>query len=388
LSQAAIHGLCDARFVALREAFAKSFAHGEVGAAVAVCLDGRLVVDLWGGYADAARRRPWRRDTLVNVYSTTKGLASLCVHRLVEAGKLDLEAPVAHYWPGFAQQGKEELPVRYLLTHQAGLPIYEEPLRMDAFCSWSYITLLLEAQEPLWEPGTRHGYHALTFGHLVGELVRRVDGRSIGTYLREEVTGPCGVDFHIGLTPRDQRRCAEVIAAPRPAADSRHPVARIRQERHSLVARALGNPRIGAAETNSAQWRSAEIPAANGHGDARGLARIYGALATAGRLDGYALLGAEATLRARSEQVYDVDAVLEPLKTRFGLGFFLGQRFVPFGPNRSAFGHPGSGGSFAFADPETGLGFAYVMNQLSLGLTGGLQGRALVDAAYRALGFD
>ncbi len=380
-----VEGECEPRFTRVREAFERSFANGEVGAALAVTLDGRPVVDLWGGHADAARTRPWQRDTIVNVYSTTKGMTAICANRLIEAGTLDLDAPVAHYWPEFAQAGKASLPARYLLTHQAGLAAISTRIPSEKLYDWDFMTAALAAQQPWWEPGTQHGYHALTFGYLVGELVRRIDGRSLGTYFRDEVAKPLGVDFHIGLDERHDTRCAEMIPAPPPPPGAPNLFAAVTEKPESLTAKVFGNPPLGAAKVNTRAWRAAEIPAANGHGDARGLARVYGTLACGGELDGVHILSAEAIARANTEQAFGTDAVLAPLQTRFGLGFFLTQPMIPFGPNPRAFGHPGAGGSVAFADPDARLGFAYVMNQMQQGLAGDARGFGLIFELYEAL---
>jgi CubicO group peptidase (beta-lactamase class C family) len=380
-----VHGECAARFARVREAFERNFANGEVGAALAIVIDGEAVVDLWGGFADAARTRPWERETIVNVYSTTKGMTAICANRLVEAGQLDLDAPVARYWPEFAQAGKETLPVRYLLTHQAGLAAISQPIPSDKRYDWEFMTAALAAQKPWWQPGTQHGYHALTFGYLVGELVRRVDGRTVGTYFREEVAEPLGADFHIGLDARHDARCAEMIAAPPSPPGTPNPFAALTERPDSLTAKVFNNPPLNTDEVNSHAWRAAEIPAANGHGTARALARVYGTLACGGTVDGVRVLGPQAIERATREYAFGPDAVLAPLQTRFGLGFFLTQPMIPFGPNARSFGHPGAGGSVAFADPDARLGFAYVMNQMQMGLAGDARGFALIFEAYEAL---
>src|SRR5258708_31102861 len=212
-----IEGTCDPRFERVREVFADSFANGiEVGAAVAATLDGKPIIDLWGGYADKAKTRPWTRDTLVNVYSTTKGLAAICAHRLVDQGLLDLDAPVAQYWPEFAQAGKDKIPVNYLLSHRAGLPAVRKQLPLDAYSNWPVMCAALAEQEPWWEPGTKHGYHALTFGYLVGEVIRRITDKTPGTYLRDEIAGPLELDLHIGLDAKDDARTGDMIAMPPP----------------------------------------------------------------------------------------------------------------------------------------------------------------------------
>ncbi len=380
-----ISGSCEPRFEGVREVFKASFAKGEVGASVCVLIDGELVLELWGGHADKERSRPWERDTIVNTYSTTKGVTAVCANRLIEQGRIDLDAPVAEYWPEFAQKGKQDIPVRYLLCHRAGLPAISKELAPAERLDWNAMTTALAEQEPFWEPGTRHGYHAMTFGYLVGEVVRRVDGRSLGTYFREEVAEPLGADFHIGFGPELDVRCADMIPAPAPPENAPNPFAAARRDPDSLQAKVFGTRGIGGGNVNTREWRAAEMPAGNGHGTATALARVYGALARGGELDGVRLLVPEQIERLNTEQVYGEDAVLAPLKTRFGLGFMLTQPMIPFGPNPRSFGHPGAGGSIAFADPDAKLAFGYVMNQMQMGLVGGAHGFALIDALYKAL---
>jgi len=380
-----VEGECESRYAPLREVFAKSFATGEVGAAVAVSIGGELVVDLWGGHRDRAREQAWTRDTLVNVYSTTKGMTAICANRLAEPGVLDLDAPVARYWPDFAAAGKERIPVRWLLCHRAGLPALRDPVPDHARYDSDYWTRALAAEAPFWEPGTQHGYHALTYGHLVGEVVRRVDGRSLGRYFREELAEPLGLDFHIGLAPEHDGRVAEILPAPPGPPGAIDPFAAARSDPQSLVGRVFANPPLEPRDVNTRAWRAAEIPAANGHGTARGLARIYGALATYGVLDGVRVLGPEQIARANHEEAAGLDAVLAPLHSRFGLGFMMTQPMIPFGPNPRSFGHPGAGGSIAFADPDARLGFAYTMNQMQTGLGGDARGFALIATLYAAL---
>jgi CubicO group peptidase (beta-lactamase class C family) len=384
-----VHGICEPRFEKLRDAFALSFERSdkpEVGAAVAVWREGKLVADLWGGYADAARTKPWRRDTIANVYSTTKGVTALCALRLAERGALDLDAPAARYWPEFAANGKGAIPVRWLLTHQAGLPAVREPLPDTALFDWRATCDALAGQAPWWEPGTKHGYHAMTFGHLVGEIVRRIDGRTIGAYFREELARPLGLDFHIGVPEAALPRCAELIPTP-VAPGEKDALAAMATEGggHSMTAAAFNNPRQRRGTVNSEAWRRAELPAANGHGDARSLATLYGILAWQGGHDGVHVLSPEWTQRASSEQAFGKDAVLMGMPTRFGLGFMLRHAMLPLGPNKGAFGHPGAGGSIAFADPEAGIGFAYVMNQMQAGLAGDPRGYRLIKAVYAGL---
>ena len=382
-------GVCAPRFRAVRECFEEGFrSRNEIGAALAISLDGETVVDLWGGHADQARHTPWRRDTLVNLYSTTKGMTALCAHQLVDRGKLDLDAPVARYWPEFAQAGKGDIPLRWLLSHRAGLPAVSEPLASEALYDWDAMTTALARQEPWWQPGEKHGYHALTFGWLVGEVVRRVTGRSLGAYFRDEIASPLGLDLHIGLAEKEHARVAEMSPLPLPDADSEGlSLAQIlSKDPEGMVAKSFLNPPSMMAGPNHAAWRKAEIPAANGHGSARDLSRVYGALSCGGSMDGVHVLTSESIEGCRSEQSSGPDAVLQ-LPTRFGLGFMLSQP-VPggaFGPHSGAFGHPGAGGSVGFADPEARIGFGYVMNRMGPHILLDPRVTVLIDALYESL---
>ena len=381
-----VHGVCDSRFNAVKEAFADNFpTHGEVGAAVAVTVDGQPVVDLWAGHADAARTRAWEQDTIVNVYSTTKGMTATCAHRLVDQGLLDLDAPVANYWPEFAQAGKEELPVRYLLSHRAGLPAVSDPLPAGSIYDWDVMTAALAKQEPWWEPGTKHGYHALTFGWLVGEVIRRVSGKSPGAYFREEIAEPLGLDFHIGLAAEHDGRTAEMIPAPLPQPGEPNLLAEIFANPMGLKAFVISPDMMDMSGVNTREWRAAEIPSANGHGNARAVARFYGALARGGELDGVRVLSPSAIDQAIVEQSSGTDAVLT-LPIRFGLGFILTMPDRPIGPNPRTFGHAGMGGSLGFADPDAKVGFGYAMNKM-IATTDFIDPRwqSLIDAIYASL---
>jgi CubicO group peptidase (beta-lactamase class C family) len=386
-----VHGWCEPGFGRVWDALSEILAGGEeIGAALAVCVDGHLVVDLWAGYADAARTRPWDRDTIVNLYSIGKAVTAVCALRLVEAGRLDLDAPVARYWPEFAQAGKAQIPVRYLLTHQAALPAIARPLPSGAWSHWDVMTAALAAQAPWWEPGTGHGYHVNTQGFLVGEVVRRITGKTLGTYLREAVTGPAGVDFFIGLGPELEGRCADVLpqqATPEgdemrrqlsvnPASLSGLPLMRVNAYRNP--------PEVsGTGVVNTRPWRAAEVPSTNGHGNARAVARLYSALAGDGEVGGVHVLSPEMIARATEQQVYGDDIVLQR-PTRFGLGFQLTMAERPLGPSPRAFGHFGAGGSLGFADPDARVAFGYAMNQGR----GGWQHkhvRHLIDLVYATL---
>lgn len=382
-----VHGDCDARFARVRDAFVANFAeHGEVGAAVSVTIDGRRVIDLWGGFADQDRTRPWTRDTLVNVWSTTKGLCAMCAHRLADQGKLDLDAPVAKYWPEFAAAGKSTIPVSALLNHRAGLAAIRAPLKHEDLFNWDKVTTELARQEPWWPPGSRHGYHAITFGWLVGEVVRRISGKGLGAYFRDEIAKPLGADAHIGIGPEFDARVADILYAPAPKPGERNIFADIAGNPSSVGYAALFNPptMFSQETTNSRDWRAAEIPGANGHANARALARIYGALARGGEVDGAKIFGPTEIERCYTEQSYGPDAVL-PLITRFGLGFMLSQPGAMMGPNPRAFGHPGAGGSIGFADPDAKIGFGYVMNQMGNEPLLDPRPARLIEALYASL---
>jgi CubicO group peptidase (beta-lactamase class C family) len=345
-------------------------------------------VDCWGGHADAARARPWTADTIVSVASTTKGMVALCAHMLAERGKLDLDAPVARYWPEFARAGKQDIPVRWLLSHRAGLPAIRRDLPAEALFDWTAMTAALAETTPWWTPGSAHGYHAITYGHLVGEVIRRVDGRTVGAFLREEVTGPLRADFFIGVPAGVDACAAQVLPDPPLPPGEVTLWDTLLADPTSLSGRAFLNPPRPPDLVNTRAWRAAEIPAANGHGSARGIARVYAALARSGDLDGVRLLSAPTLERAIVEQSVGRDAVLT-LPTRFATGFMLGMPGGIFecGPGRRSFGHPGRGGSIGFADPDARVGFGYVTNQYQMSTARHPDRRvaSLVDAVYAAL---
>jgi CubicO group peptidase (beta-lactamase class C family) len=382
--------------MAVREAFAENFAtRGDVGAAVCVYVEGTPVVDLWGGYANAARTQPWDQDTIVNVASTTKGMVALCAHMLVERGLLDLDAPVARYWPEFARADKAHIPVRWLLSHRAGLPAIRQDMPPQSLYDWHAFPRALAAEAPWWTPGTQHGYHALTFGYLVGEVIRRISGTSVGQFFRAEVAEPLGADFFIGVPASADARAAETLPDLPPLPGETTVWEVLLRDPASMATRTFANPPRGPEVRNSRAWRAAEIPAGNGHTTARALARIYGALADGGTLDGVHLLHPATIDAAMVEQSSGPDAIL-PYPTRFGLGFMLtlpeqagvaGTGIPPFGPNPRAFGHPGAGGSIGFADLDGRLGFGYVMNQYQTGTPRNpdLRWVTLAEAAYNAL---
>ncbi|MDC2954842.1 serine hydrolase [Streptomyces gilvifuscus] len=379
-------GHCDARFEAVRTAFEENFRErGELGAAVTVTVGGEVVVDLWGGWADADGTRPWERETLVNVWSTSKGPTALCAHILADRGLLDFDAPVADYWPEFAAAGKEKVLVRHLLSHRSGLSGLREPHSVEQLYDWELTTRRLAATEPWWEPGTVSGYHALTFGHLVGEVVRRISGRSPGAFLEREVTGPLEIDFTVGLPEKDAGRAAELVHPP--AASDSEQAATFGRLTPAVLA-ALANPLVGAAEANTPQWRAAEIPAANGHGTARAVAALYGIFAGRGSYGGRRVLSPEAAERVREGQGRCRDLVLGAgldAETEIGLGLWLSGPNGSYGPNPRAFGHDGFGGSCGLADPEAGVSLGYVMNRMGPHIADDPRKTALVEALYSAL---
>ena len=386
MDDVAIEGTCDSRFERVREAFAENFvSRRETGASISIALDGRMVVDLWGGWADKARTRPWTRDTIVNVYSTTKGLTAICAHRLAAEGRLDLDAPVANYWPEFAANGKQRIAVRALLNHRAGLPAIRKPLVPEDLYDWRTMTDALAAEEPWWEPGTKHGYHALTFGYLVGEVIRRITGKSVGSYFKDEIAAPLKIDAHIGLDVHDDGRVAEMIGAPPPAPGEFNLFAEAAKHPESVTAKTFMNPLVlSMATVNSREWRGAEIPGANGHTNGRALARLYGAMARGGEVDGVRVVEARQISACHTEESRGPDAVLL-IPTRFSTGFMLSQPGEEMGPNARAFGHPGAGGSLGFADPDAKIGFGYTMNRMGGGILLDPRAKALIAAVYASL---
>jgi CubicO group peptidase (beta-lactamase class C family) len=375
-----IEGYCDRRFAGLRSAFAANFQlHGEVGAALSVTLEGRPVVDLWAGWANQARTRPWRRDTLVNVFSVGKPMAALCLLMLVERGHVDLDAPVANYWREFASANKSEITVRMLLGHRAGLPAIRHSLPSLCMYDWQLMTAALAAETPWWEPDRKHGYHVNTFGFLIGELVRRVSGESIGAYFRRAIAGALDADFHFGLGTAEDRRVAEFLL-PDVAPEFTAP------NTPNMVSQAYMNPRgiSGLGTVNTRAWRAAEMPSSNGHATARAVARIYSALVAGGTVDGVRLLNEDTVELATREVSSGHDAVLNR-PSRFGLGFQLTQPERPLGPNQNSYGHFGAGGSLGFADPDQAIAFGYTPNQGRGPRWQNPRNRALIDALYASL---
>jgi CubicO group peptidase (beta-lactamase class C family) len=382
---ARIDGWCDPGFTAVRDAFAANFAdRGETGAAACLVVHGTVVADLWGGWADQAQGRPWQRDTLVNVFSVGKGLIAACTARLIGERRLDPDAPVARYWPEFAAAGKTDVTLRQLLSHQAGLPALRDPLPDGSMLDWSVMISALAAEPPWWPPGSGHGYHVNTFGFLAGEVIRRVTGTTVGTMLRDEIAVPLGADVHIGLPAAQHARVAEFAwpVPPTPAAapwSSGPPAAPVTQR---MIANAYANPASlsGLGVVNTAAWRSAEVPSANAHATAAGVAGVYAALAGGGTVDGVRVVDSRALADAVAEQVYGEDLVLRR-PSRFGLGFQLTQPERPLGPGPRAFGHFGAGGSVGLCDPDAGVAFGYVTREMGPRWQNP-RNRALLDAVF------
>ncbi len=397
---AVVEGTVASGFDGVAQAFIRNFReHGEVGASVCISVAGETKVDLWGGLADPKANRPWTRDTVSVVFSCTKGATALCAHVLSSRGQLDIDAPVKEVWEAFAAQGKERVTTRMMLDHSSAVPALRDPVDKDLSYDWHYMTSRLAAEAPFWEPGTRNGYHGFTFGWTVGEMVRRVSGKSLGTFFQDEIAKPLGIDFWIGLPETIEPRVAPIIAFVYAAKDARTPfmvsLAKEPQSIASLFYFNTGKWRSGGANTR--EGRAAEIGAANGVTNARGLAGMYAPLANGG-----GPLVDKATLARMGEvsmATHD-DATLR-IPTRFALGFMKSMDnrkrslaptiwgedcdSVILGP--SAFGHVGAGGSLGFADPANGLSFGYSMNRMGPGLLLNERGQSLVDATYRALGF-
>jgi CubicO group peptidase (beta-lactamase class C family) len=387
-SETPIHGAVAPGFEAVRAAFENNFAtQADVGASVAITIAGEPVVDLWGGTAtfdgpdddDAGVpgiEGDWQEDTIINVWSTTKTMAALCCLMLADRGELDLYEPIATYWPEFAANGKEQIATRHVLSHTAGLPGWDEPLTMFDLLDHDKLVTLHAAQAPWWEPGTQSGYHAISQGYLLGEIVKRVDGRSLGTFFAEEVAGPLGADFHIGTPPECDPRIARVIppSPPLSAADV---------EPDSIAMRTFGNPEIGAEFSWRKDWRRAEIPAAGGHGNARSVALCHTPTACGGTANGVTLLSEEGVARIFDVQYEGPDLIL-PLPLKLGMGYGLPGEMLPVPNPRTCF-WGGWGGSLAIIDVDAQMSFSYVMNKMGEGTTGDLRGAGLLLAAYGAM---
>jgi CubicO group peptidase (beta-lactamase class C family) len=366
---------CDSRYERLAEAFEGNFtSRGDVGAALAVVKEGQLVVNLWSGFRDANQQLPWLENTLTNIWSTTKGVVAACAAILVDRGQLDYEKPVSYYWPAFAANGKADITVRMLLSHQAGLCGFADPVDIAQLYNGAGAAERLAAMAPLWQPGDGCGYHAVTVGYLLNALFLHTDGRSIKQFFAHELRDTHGLDIHIGLPADRTEGAATILAQQLQSSDQKGAtLSRIQQA-------ALANPPLSPELPNTEAWRAAEIPAANGYATACSLAELYGALANNGELRGKTLVHPSVITDASAIAVGGLDQVLG-MEVNWAAGFMRNSQAL-YGPSERAFGHSGWGGSFAFADPQRRIGMAYVMNNMGSELAGDPRNAALIDALY------
>jgi CubicO group peptidase (beta-lactamase class C family) len=376
MADGSVQGHTHDRYAGVRAAFEGNLANGQdIGAAFCATVEGETVVDLWGGFADPALTRPWRRDTIVNVYSTTKTMTALTALLVADRGELDFDAPVARYWPEFAANGKAGVKVRHLMSHSSGLSGWKEPVTTEDMYDWEKATSLLAAQAPFWEPGTASGYHALTQGYLVGEVVRRITGKSLGTVFREEIAGPLDADFHIGLPASEDDRVAELLPPP---PGPRDPNAT------QLMINMWDNPGIDVSATRTRGWRGAEIPAAGGTGNARSVAEIHAILANGGVAKGKRFLSEAGCRKALELQIEGPDLILG-MPARFGMGFGLAGGVLPM-PNPNTIYWGGYGGSLVIIDMDARTTFAYAMNKMAATTQGDMRAFGLAMAMWEAMG--
>lgn len=374
MSRIEIHGAVEPRFAAVRDAFAQNFANGEEnGAAFCMTLEGKPVVDIWAGYADEGQTKPWAQDTIVNVYSTTKTMTALTALLLADRGELDFAAAVAKYWPEFAANGKADITVAQLMSHSAGLSGWKEPLVREDLYDWEKATGLLAAQAPYWTPGSAPGYHAMTQGYLVGEVIRRVAGETVGNVFRKEIAEPLGADFHIGLPPSEDHRVADLTPPPPGAALGEGTA-------DPLIANMANNPQINPLDTRTRAWRGAEIPAAGGTGNARSVAAVQSLMANGGAANGRQTLSEAGCRRALELQIEGNDRILG-IPVRYGLGYGLAGGSVPF-PNPNTIFWGGYGGSLVVIDMDARATYAYTMNRMAATTTGDMRAFTILMAAW------
>ena len=372
-------GDCDPRFDGVRAAFERNFVeHGEVGAAVAVYWNGRPVVDLWGGMRDRDRGQPWETDTMACMLSVAKGISATAMAMAYDRGLVDLDAPVARYWPAFAEAGKEGVTVRTALSHLAGVPVADSLSEGDIY-DFDRMAAGIAAQAPLWPPGTTQVYHSATIGHIIGSIMKGATGSSLAEFLRQEISGPLGADYFFALTPAEEARCATMIPSPG------NMVSGAKKADPDSVAFRSWRPLPESEDFNSHEWRASEIPSVNGHGTARGVARIYGAVACGGELDGVFLARPQSFATLATEQpAGGVSAT--GMQLRMGMGYMLNSPPArPMGPNLRTFGHSGAGGAQAFADPDAGLGYCYCCNFMHDGLDVGVRALSLIEATFASI---
>ncbi|MCM0031893.1 serine hydrolase domain-containing protein [Sandarakinorhabdus limnophila] len=372
-----VQGFVHPKFEAVRGAFAAAFARGDdLGASFAATIDGEPVIDLWGGWADAEQTRPWEKDTIVNVYSTTKTMTALTALWLADQGALKFEEKVAHYWPEFAAAGKQDVTVAQLMSHAAGLSGFHEPMQPADLYDWDLVTSRLAAQAPFWEPGTAPGYHAVTQGYLVGEVVRRITGKSLGTVFAEQLAGPLGADFHIGLDAAHDGRVADLVPPPQGASISDGP-------QSALAKNMATNPPINPIDTRTRAWRAAEIPAAGGHGNARSVAAVQTLMANGGVSGGKRLLSEAGVKKALELQIEGHDQVLN-MPVRYGMGYGLAGPTRPM-PNPNTIFWGGYGGSLVVCDMDARLCMSYVMNKMAGTTVGDMRAGMLMAGVWGSL---
>ena len=370
-----ISGTCAPEFAAVKETFADNFRRrGEIGAAVCVYKDGKKVVDLWGGHKDVARTEPWREDTIVIMNSIAKSMSSLCMHILIDRGKVDFDAPVADYWPEFAQAGKAGVLIRHILSHTCGV-IYCDRATPGSWFRWEEHIKALEQQEPAWVPGTYGAYNSINIGYLLGEVIRRVTGETVGSFLRKEVSERLGADYNIGLRPDEIARVSDMHENPK------NTFFHISSDPSTPLGRAFkSQPKIDYFQ-NIREIREIEVPSFGGHGNARAMARIYAMLSMDGELDGVRILSPGGVERTRW-LVWERDCIMTKRYLRMGFGFMHNEpETVPMGMNMAAYGHTGTGGAFAWCDRDRNMSFAYCTNFQREGPGIGPRGAALAVAA-------
>ena len=373
-----IGGHCDERFSLVRDAFESNFlADEELGASTAITVDGQYVVDLWAGNKNLAGE-PWQEDTIVNVYSTTKTMASICMLMLADRNLIEFSAPVAKYWPEFAANGKDEVLVRHVMTHQTGCSGFPRAISAHELYDQELCASLLAGMQPWWKPGTAPGYHALTQGTLQAEILRRVDGRTLGGFFRDEVAGPLSADFHIGLPASEGSRVAELDPPDRSIDEM------VEAEADSVASKTFGSCVLDGTETATDEWRRAEIPAAGGIGNARSISRVHSAIACGGSVDGITLLSSETIEAALERQTFERDLVLG-LGVPYGMGFGINHHRLPLTPSPRTLYWFGWGGSMGVMDLDQRLTISYSMNRMASGLVGDSRAFNLIAATYAAL---
>ncbi|MBI1197036.1 MAG: serine hydrolase [Phenylobacterium sp.] len=379
MADGSVQGHVHDRYAGVRTTFEGNLDNGaDVGAAFCATVEGEIVVDLWGGFADEAKTRPWTRDTIINVYSTTKTVTALTALMIADRGDLDFDAPVAKYWPEFAANGKDRVKVSHLMSHASGLSGWKEKISKDDLYDWDKCVSLLAAQAPFWEPGTAPGYHAITQGYLVGEVIRRITGRTVGTVFREEIAEPLGADFWIGLPASEDGRVADLIPPPPGAAIGEG------GGQTEIQANMSNNPGVDVLATRTRAWRGAEIPAAGGTANARGIAEVHAILANGGVAKGKRFLSEAGCRKALELQIEGQDLILGT-PARYGMGFGLSGGLLPL-PNPNTIYWGGYGGSLAIIDMDARTSFGYAMNKMAGTTQGDVRGLGLAMAMWEALG--